>query len=245
MFNENITTDGIEESGDRLGGFKVYPSDAYLATIKLIYATESEGGAKGLVCHFDLDGEEYRETLWPVGKNGHNYYEDKNGKKQFLMGYTVANDMMLFATGKPLTEQTWEEKEVKIYNKETKAEEPKAAMVAVDALGQKVMVGLLQKERWKSVKTDNGYVDSDEKQLENSIDKMFHPENFATVTEITKQLPVGDFYTKWLEKNKDVTRPAPAKKGNAGGGTAGRPPAANGGASGAPQRSQSNDMFKR
>ena len=243
MFN-NITTQGVEESGDRLGGFEVHPSNAYLATIKLAYGTESAEGAKGLVCHFDLDGKEYRETFWVIGKNGHNYYEDKSGKKQFLMGYTVANDMMLFATGKPLSEQNWEEKEVKIYNKETKAEEPKAAQVAVDALGQQVMIGLLLKERWKSVKTDNGYVDSDEVQQENSVDKMFHPENHATVTEITKNLELGEFFTKWVEKNKDKVRSAPAKK-NAGGGTAGRPPAANGGNSGAPQRSQSNDMFKR
>lgn len=245
MFNNQITTDDIEESGDRLGGYKTYPSDAYEAIIKLAYGTESADGAKGLVCHFDIDGEEYRETFWVIGKSGHNYYVDKNNKKQFLMGYTVANDMMLFATGKPLNEQNWEEKEVKIYNKETKAEEPKAAMVAVDALGQKVVIGLLLKDRWKSVKTDAGYVDSDETQEENSVDKMFHPENFATVTEVKKQLPLGDFYAKWVEKNKGNKRPAPAKRGNAAGGTAGRPPAAGGGTSGAPQRSQSNDMFKR
>ena len=44
----NLTTDGLEEAEDRIGGFQPLDTDIYIGTIKTAYAGQSQGGAHNL-----------------------------------------------------------------------------------------------------------------------------------------------------------------------------------------------------
>ena len=90
----DLNTDGLEQSRDTLGGGGAVESDSYTGKIKLAYAGASQGGARFLAVHIDLDGREYRETLYVTNKQGQNFYE-KGGKKIPLPGFTVARGIDL------------------------------------------------------------------------------------------------------------------------------------------------------
>lgn len=245
MFNNVNTATDIEESGDVLGGFVVHDSDAYPATIKNAYQITSAKGATGMRFEFVFEnGTEYRVDQYMTSRSGDMFYtDDKTGKKRALPGYTVCDDIALFTTGKGILEQNGEEKQVRAYNPETKQEELKAAMVATEMLGQKIILGLLKVERNQTEKVGDSYqpkADGSTRE-ENDLNKIFSADDFATTTEVKQQLPRGDFYQRWLDKNKGQTINRVKKVDGAA--QQGRPPAAGGNAG--PQRSQSNDMFKR
>lgn len=202
----NLKTDGLEAARDVLGGGGAMETDVYNGVIKLAFAGVSSGGAHSMTVHVDCGGREYRETMYVTNKQGQNFYE-KNGKKNPLPGFTTANDIALLATGHPLNEQEMEEKVVKLYDFDAKAEVPTKVQAVVSLHGQQISLGILKQVVDKNVKDGNGnYVPSGETRDENVIDKVFHAETGKTVSEYTAKVPTADFQGKWLAKNKGVTR---------------------------------------
>ena len=117
IFNK-LKSDGLEESQDRLGGYAPLETDIYKAIIKALYAGQSAGGAMSVNLIAEIDGREYRETLWVTNKNGENFFlnKDDKTKKVPLPGFTVADDILLIATGEPLASQETEDKVIKLYD---------------------------------------------------------------------------------------------------------------------------------
>ena len=231
----NLSNEGLEESEDRLGGFSVFETDAYDADIKMFYAVKSDGGAQGVFLILGIGGKEYRETLWMTSKEGKNYFHPKGAdgkpdtsKKAPMMGYTLADELCMLTVEKPISEVLFEEKVVNVYDADAKKELPKSVQVATELLGQKVTVGIEKVMKFKQKKDSNGvYQDTNETREENSLVKVFHHDLKITVPEYrtavkNETAPVSDFYAKWVEKNKGVTKDL-TKKGNANGGKAGKP----------------------
>ncbi len=206
----NLSSAGTEAVADSLGGgFGAIDSDAYKATVKAFYAGKSDGGAHSmtLVADVEVGGQkrEYRETFWVTNKKGENAYE-KNGKKYLLPGYITANDIALLTTGQELGQQNFEEKIIKVYNFDQRAEVPTKVMAAVDVMGKEVTLGILRKTVNKQAKDAGGnYVDINEKRDVNEVDKVFHTESGRTVNEVTRGLATGEFLPMWAEKNKGNT----------------------------------------
>ena len=121
----NLTTDGLQESQDRLGGISVFNTDIYIGTIKALYAGKSTGGATSVTLIADLNGKEYTETLYVTNKDGQNWFANKqdNTKKVPLPGFTVVDDICLIATGEPLASQETEEKVIKLLTEKAKVKE--------------------------------------------------------------------------------------------------------------------------
>lgn len=230
----NLKTDGLEKSEDRLGGFSVKSSDAYLAEIKAAYAIQSQGGAHGVVLVLNLDGGEYTETVYVTNKQGENWFLNRNDKtkKVPLPGFTTINDICLVTTNKPLSEQDTEEKVVKVYDFDEGKELPKTVPMLVDLVGQKFWAGIIQQTVDKNQKNDSTgvYEPTGETRDENVIEKVFHEPTKMTVVEATEGATEAVFFEKWVEKNKGVTRNK-AKGASSIGGKSGRP----GGGNGAPQ----------
>lgn len=206
---KKLTTEGAELAGDRLGGFVTYPTAVYDAVIKMAYAGKSPAGALNLTIIADLDGKEFRETIYVTNKAGENTYPDKQDakKKQLMPGFITVNDLCLLTTGVGLNEQDTEEKMVKIYNATEKKEVPTAVEALTGLIGQKVKLGILRTKSFKQKKNDSGaYVDTAETRLENSIDKVFHAESGRTVTEYLHEVDPGEFMPAWDAKNKGVDR---------------------------------------
>ncbi len=204
----NLTTDGLQESQDRLGGIQVFNTDIYIGVIKALYAGKSTGGATSVTLIADLDGKEYTETLYVTNKDGQNWFANKqdNTKKVPLPGFTVVDDICLIATGEPLAAQETEEKVVKVWDSEAKKEMPKSVPMIIAALGKPIALGIQKTLANKQTKVGTEYVANAETREENHIDKVYHPEMKLTVAEARAGQDVAQFWDAWLLKNKDQVR---------------------------------------
>jgi hypothetical protein len=225
-----LTSEGLEKSQDRLGGFSPLDSGVYIAKIKALYAGQSAGGAMSITLLAELqNGKEYRETVYVTNKEGKNFFlnKDDRTKKVPLPGFTVADDLCLIATGKPLAEQDTEEKVINVYDYETKKELPKSVPMIVEAIGQEVSLGIIKQVVNKNVKQGTEYVATAETREENFIDKVFHPTLKLSVAEARNGQDEPKFQEAWIARNKDQIRDKRTiKDGEAGAASNGRPPKA-------------------
>jgi hypothetical protein len=206
----NLKTEGLEESGDRLGGFSPVSSDIYVAKIKMAYADKAASGAQSVTIVSELGGREYEETIYVTNAAGENFYRDKTNKtkKHPLMGFTLIDDICLVVTGKPLSEQddTIEEKMVSVYDKDAKGRIPKSKPVLTALIGGEVALAIFEVLENKQVKgADDKYVDTAETRTSNSIDKVFDVESKMTVAEARHDRP-AEFWDAWIKQNKGIQR---------------------------------------
>lgn len=139
----NLTNDGLEEAGDRLGGGSLFETGVYEGVVKMAYAGKaSQSNAQSITVLIDIGGREFRETLWVTNRNGENSWQDKTDpkKKHPLPGFTQVDDLCLVTTGQGLADQEIEEKVVKIYDFEQKKDMPTNVPVLVDLIGKPVYV---------------------------------------------------------------------------------------------------------
>lgn len=243
-------TKNAEAAKDSLGGgaFGAKESDIYTGDVKVAYVGKADSGADWMQIIVEnmknsdgLDAGEFRaQVYFTSGKEkGNKPTYEKNGKEYFLPGYTVINDMLLMATGTELFDAAFEEKIVKVYDFDQKAEVNKSVMVPVDLIGQTIMFALEKTIESKQSKDDDGkYYDNGETREVNEIQKLFHPELLVTVVEaqeaekaekeLTPELAV--FHAAWLEKNKGKTRDKTKGSASGKGGTPPKPGATGGSA---------------
>jgi hypothetical protein len=220
----NLSNDGLEKTGDSLGGGGILDSGVYKSKIKVAYATTAKSGARAVNFQFETeDGRQYSETMYVTNKQGENFYT-KNDKKYPLPGFTTVNELCLCATGLGLADQDFDEKIVKIYDFESKAEVPTKVPVLSDLTGKEVTLGILRETVDKQKKDDNDqYVNTGETRDQNTIDKVFHSETERTVSEIVAKLETPVFMGEWSKKHSGKTR----NKAKGVEGKAGLPAAAN------------------
>ena len=152
-------------------------------------------------CIFDIDGSEYRETLYLTNKEGKPYYTDKDGAKHNVAGFLNGDALALLTTGKPLADCAMERKVVKLYNFEQKKDIPTEVDCLTALIGQKVKLGVLQEVSFKSAKQPDGsYKETAETREANVIDKVFHATSGKTVNEFRAKVAEAEFMPKWAEK---------------------------------------------
>lgn len=211
MFKK-LSTEGLEKTGDVLGGYSLFDSDAYLGKIKVAYVVVSDGGATGVALQLDLNGKEYNETIYITNKQGENFFlnqQDKT-KKVPLPGFTLINDLCIVTTEKPLAEQETEEKVVNVYDAIEKKAVPKGVQVIMGLVGQEAYFGIVKKLENKSVKNDatGKYDPTAETRETNALVKVFHNPTKLTVNEVMQAQEAGSmpesavFYEAWVKKNK-------------------------------------------
>ncbi len=231
-----LTTDeSINNEKDTLGGGGALDTDLYKSTITMAFLQKSKGGALGLNIHFKTDqGREFRQTLWVSSgdaKGNKNYYENKQGERNYLPGFLHADAICLLTLKKGIAEMGTEEKVVNVYSPEAQAEVPTKVECLVDLIGEEVVVALQKQIVDKRQKADDGtYQPTGETREENEIDKIFRASDGMTTAEIRAKAEEASFVHSWKEKWQGKTRDRSTK--NAGGGAqSGAPKAAAGGAS--------------
>lgn len=234
-----LTSTGLEETQDRVGGFAPKESGIYTGKIKAMYAGESSGGAKSVSIIVDIDGSEYKETCYITNKKGENFFLNKqdNKKKVPLPGFTIIDDICLATTGKALAEQDTEEKVVQVYDADAGKALPKAVPMLIDCLGQEISLGIIKQMVNKNVKQGNDYVPTAEVREENFTDKVFHTETKMTIVEARQGAEEAKFWGTWEERNKGVTRDKRTIKDGQGGAQAGAPKAAGAQTAASPSKS--------
>lgn len=210
------TDDTIQDDKDTLGGgYRALDSDIYTGTIKYAYLQNSQSSkALAINLSVDIDGTEFKETLWISNRDGKNFYE-KDGKKNYLPSFTTANSIALFACQKELSDLDTEPKVLNLYNWEHKKEVPTEVPCITALHGKPVTLGIIKEIRPKQVKNSQGnYVDSDETKEVNTISKVFHPENHKTVAECKAKADKAQFYEVWLDKYKGYVNEIAPKTAN-------------------------------
>ncbi len=241
MFSNLTSADNMEKAEDRLGGYQPLSSDVYDGTIKAMYAGQSESGAQNITLLVDVNGQEYRETIYFTNKKGENFYT-KNGKNFPLPGFTTIDHICLVATGSPLSEQDTEDKVVKVYDYEAKTEINKTVPMLTGCLGQTVAFAILRQIENKRQNVNGEYVAIAESVTTNAIDKVFDPESRMTVVEAQNGAEQAAFHDAWLEKNQGNDRDRRTVK-DGDNGNAGRPGAAANSNAGAAQNTGRKSLF--
>src|SRR5690606_1068474 len=145
----------------------------------------------------------YRETIYYTNKAGEIFYTDKSdGKtKRGLPGYNILNAICMMTTEKGLLDQAHEDKVVKVYDFDAKAEVPKSVQVLVDTVGKPLRLAISNSTVNVKTKQDGEYVSTAKTKQENKIESVFHAETKQTLKEAIDGRD-ADFHDKWLERNK-------------------------------------------
>lgn len=204
----NLTNEGLEKEVDRLGGGNApLTTDIYKGIIKLAYAGTSTGGSKFVALLVDVDGRDYRETIYVTNRQGQNFYMSKDNKKVPLPGFSMIDNICLLTTEQPLAAQNVENKVVKLWSYEENKEIPQEVPVLTDLLGKQVALAIEHVLENKTQKNHDGvYVPIPEERNYNTITKAFHHETMVTVTEALNGLDEGEFHAKWLDQNQGKVR---------------------------------------
>ena len=229
LLSNLVTDETIANERDSVGSGGVLDSALYNFNVALAYIAKSAGGALGLTLHLKTDaGRELRQTLWMTSgtaKGCKNYYEDKQGAKQYLPGFIHANALALLTTGKEISALDTETKVINAYSPEAKAEVPTKVEMVMDLLGKDIVAGVIRQTVDKTKKDDAGvYVPTGETRDENEIDKFFRAKDRMTTAEIRAQAEAPVFIETWEQKWAGKTRDR--SKGAAPAGAPGMPKAA-------------------
>lgn len=203
----------VQDSKDSLGGGFVLDTGLYDVIVESAYMDQSTGGAHNINFVFKTpEGKTLNETIYitsGTAKGTLNYYVDRTGAKQYLPGFTTANDISLATAGVDLSELEPENKMIEVYNRDLGKKVPTEKPMLMDIIGKPFKIGVQKVREYKNVKTDKGYEPSDQTREYNEIAKVFG-ESGHTVVEATAGAE-AKFIDKWQEKNpnnfvKDKTK---------------------------------------
>ena len=218
----NLSTDeSIANEKDSVGGGGVVNSGLYGCSIILAYINKAPSGALALALTLKTaEGKEIRQMLWMTSgtaKGCKNYYEDKQGAKQYLPGFIQANAVCLLTVGKEISQLETEVKVVNLYSSEAKAEVPTKVDMLMDLLNQEIIAGIIKQtvDKTKKNEASGVYEATGETREENEIDKFFRAKDRMTTAEIRAQAEEAVFINTWETKWKDKVKDR--AKGAAGG----------------------------
>lgn len=227
LLSRLTTSNDITAEKDSVGGGFVLDSNVYNFTVKLAFLQKAASDALSLVVHLtNEDGKDVRQQFWMTSgkeKGCKNYYVDKNGDKQYLPGFNMANNLCLLTVGKEISAMDTETKVVNLYNSESKAEVPTNVEMLTELLGKQVLGGLIKQVVDKTAKDAAGdYKPTGETREENELDKLFRERDGKTTAEILAQAPEAVFIETWKKKWVGQVKDRSTKQA----GTAGAPKAA-------------------
>lgn len=202
---KDLKVEGVEQTEDSLGGFKLLETDVYPATIKVAYAGASESGALNVTLVYAIDGTEYSETLYVTNKQKEPFYINKeDNKKHFLPGYNIVNSVCALGASKTLVDMETEPKNLSIYSYKEKKKVISEVQVLSDLTGANLLLGITKELVNKQEKVGDKYEPTAETREENHIQAVFDSETKQTFREkLDKKEP--EFMEAWLNQNKGKT----------------------------------------
>jgi len=201
----------VETEKDSLGG-RVLDTNVYSGKIEVAYLDSAESGAMSINIHFKTNNQVVKQTTYISNKAGEFTYKDKaSGEARALPGYTEMTSFFQATTNKSISEQTTEEKVVKVYDSKAKAEVPKKVKVFSEVTGIAIAIGILKISEEKTVIGDNNiYVGTGEFRDTNKFDKYFNAYNGLTNVEKIAGETIPAFLEKWksAKVGKVITKKA-------------------------------------
>ena len=191
MFEKDAS---IEAPKDSLGSTGLLSSNLYDATVDMAYMEKSTHGAQGVVLHFKLDsGRFYKQTIYVTNREGKHIWE-KNGRKGYLPGFVLFDEMAVLLTGSDASSlKAPELKTIKVYDFDAKKELPKEKEVLTTFIGQRVKIGVIQF-------MEDHYKDGSTWAEKNEIEKVFGIDGQTVSEKIAGIEGDGEFADKWLKR---------------------------------------------
>ena len=205
MTTFEIPQDVEQENNDRVGVKRLLPTGAYPMLVKLAYYSFTKGGAKALNLTLQpVDSElgEVRQTLYVASgdaKGNLTYYVNKKtGKKHLPPDMHTDNQLAQVTLGKSITEVPTAQKTVKIYDYDTKKEEPVEVPVLVEMLNTQFVAGIISvAENKRALNPASGaYEPTNEIREFNEVEKLFNKDNFS-VQEMRDKVETPVFLEEW------------------------------------------------
>ena len=191
------------------GGSFLWDSGVYKTIVDMAYFDQSKGGAHSLnVTLLNEDGKKLKQTIWFTNRKEEVHYVNQKGEKDYLPGYTLANNLSLIITGSDVNEafEASEKKMVNVYDFNEKKEKPTEKSVATSLLGKQIKAAVLKQTVNKRVNDGSGtYVDSAETRDENQLKEFYFPDSDLTVVEKAKDATEALMMPKWAERNTGKT----------------------------------------
>ena len=184
--------DDIELKETSLGGGSfLWDSNVYKCIVDMAYFDKSAGGAHSLnLTLLNSDGKQLKQTLWFTKKTGEIHFINKRtGEKDYLPGYTLANNLALIITGEDINEafEKSEKKMVNVYDFTAKAEKPTEKSVATSLLGKQVKAAIIKQTVNRRADAGDGvWVPTVETKDENDIKEFYFDDSDLTVVEKSK-----------------------------------------------------------
>lgn len=191
----------IEDKGDVLGGgYKVFNTGIYAAKIVNAYFGKSSGGADSVFIEFETKEGTYSETFYVTNKQGKIYSIDKQGAKVYVPGFILVDELCSLVTGgtTALADIEPEKKYVAIWDSASRKKEPKEVEVLTEILDKECYIAIIKTKEYKSVKSGDEYVPTDDEINRNTISKVFDSEGYTYHERLSQEEPV--FFDKWQEK---------------------------------------------
>lgn len=196
---------GIKGDTDSLGGNRVLNSGLYDLVIKVAYLSVAKSEAVAMNIIAEHNGKTIRQQFWMTSgkEKGCKPYFEKDGVKQYLPGFLMANALCQLTVGKEVGDLETEKKVIKLYDYDLKAEKNTEVEAWTDLTGVKVTAGIIKQTVDKNTKATDPvtgkdiYVPSGETREENEIDKLFHAELGMTISEIEQGATAPKFKDEW------------------------------------------------
>ena len=207
----DVAQDAAKESDVLGGGFAPLETAIYGAVIKSAYLHTAASGARAVVFAADINGKEYRETMY-YSSNTNNglktyFIDNTTGKKRNLPGFATIDSLCIIAAGMLFTSMTPVPKIQNIYNYDLSKDVPTEVQM-LDALTDKpvylAIQNVLENKQIKNTVTGK-YVDTAKTRNVNNIVKVFHPTTKMTAVEIAEGSAVAAFYESWETTKTGIT----------------------------------------
>lgn len=198
---------GIEEDFIRSGG--AFETDIYKATIKAAFNRgSSKSKAMSIMVMLDIGGRELLSQTWVTNGEGSVTYTDKKTKDvKNLPGFNQMNTLALLVTGKALGELSMEERSLKLWDSQAKAEVLQAVDCYTELMGEEVQVAvqkqILDKEKLIEGSNPPKYEPTGETREVNEVIKYFPADKRVTLTEVAQWVKgMGESFDDLVENGK-------------------------------------------
>lgn len=213
---------GIEDDFIRTGG--ALETDIYPAVIKAMFNRGStKSKAMSIIVMLDIGGKEVMSQTWVTNGDGGVTYKDKKDgdKPKNLPGFNQMNTLALLVTGKSLGELAVEERTLKLWDGQAKAEVNQVVDCYTELHGEKVMVALqkqiVDKEELIPGSNPPAYRPTGQTREVNEVVKYFPEGKMVTISEIAHYVKsVGESFDDLVEAGKllKVINKVPDEAGN-------------------------------
>jgi hypothetical protein len=214
MLATRPTTTKSEEREPSTGSNWILESGVYPMIIDMAYRKEAASGSIGL--HLHLKSKEHptivhkeRFTLTSGHAKGQkNYFVDKEGVEKLLPQMQMANELCQLAFDDPkteLAEYPREDKMIKLWDYDQKADVPVKVSAYVDLIGKEIMVGMVKIATNKRKQVGDKWVPTSGVKEYNEVSKFYHPESGLTAQEIEDGKTQPEHLEAWKEKHDHKT----------------------------------------